>query len=151
MNVLVPGQREFKVSFIITINSVHFKSLDLVGLTQIKTYLKMSLLLRAHLLLGPSTCLRHRCFGGWGIGEMGGGGGRGRGRWLHPAATPMRGPVIARTLDHIYLQFTPSVLISELEGIAFPGQRKRANRRGLGRWRGGQINGGRETRPEPSV
>lgn len=64
---------------------------------------------------------------------------------------PCEGLAIAWTLDHIYLQFTPSVLISELEGIAFPGQRKRANRRELGRRRGGWINGGGEMRPEPSV
>lgn len=58
------------------------------------------------------------------------------------------GLVIARTLDHIYLPFTPSVLISELQGIAFPGQRKESKQMRAG----GEAEGrtGREKRRERS-
>ena len=68
----------------------------------------------------------------------------------------MWGLVIAETLDHIYLQFTPSCLdLWAIQGIAFPTQRKKASkqaRAGRGGWEAeGWMDGGREKRPGPSV
>lgn len=81
--------------------------------------------------------------------EEGGGGGK-----PSQPATPMWGLVIAETLDHIYLQFTPSCLdLWAIQGITFPTQRKKASKQarvGGGRWRG-WMDGGREKRPGPSV
>lgn len=60
-----------------------------------------------------------------------------------PPATPMWGLVIAKTLDHIYLQFTPSCLdLWAIQGITFPTESKQA---GLGVE--GWMDGGREKRP----
>lgn len=63
----------------------------------------------------------------------------------------MWGLVIAETLDHIYLQFTPSCLdLWAIQGIAFPTQRKKASK-GWGWEVEGWMDGGREKRPGPSV
>lgn len=63
----------------------------------------------------------------------------------------MWGLVIVETLDHIYLQFTPSCLdLWAIEGITFPAQRKQASKQamaggGLFRWREeGGMDRGRE-------
>lgn len=85
---------------------------------------------------------------------------RWRWRWTQPSsqpATPLWGLVIAETLDHIYLQFTPSCLdLWAIQRIAFPTQRKESEQVSEGFW-GGGVDGwreggrGRVKRPGPSV